>query len=206
MTPRAKVRRNGAIRGEEPLRMARRFKPLHPPFPLARGLVGVFGPIIQIAVLAVFDTGEKLPLRGTVALELVRDDYPWDILTPFEELPKELLGRCFVAAALHQDIEHIPVLIHRPPEIVPFAVDREEDFVQMPFVTRAGAPPPQLISIRLAKLAAPLADGFVRHRDTAGKQQLFDIAITEAKTAIEPNGVADDLDREAVVLIGVRKG
>jgi hypothetical protein len=167
MLSRAEVLGDRTIRGQIALGVPGGLEPLHPPFPLARGLVGVFGPIIQIAVLAVFDTGEQLSLRGAVTLELVRDDYPWDILTPLEELPKELLGRGFVTATLHQDIEHVPVLIHRPPEIVPVAVDRQEDFVQIPFVTRAGASTTQLIRIRLAKLATPLADGFVRDVDPA---------------------------------------
>ena len=48
---------DGAIGGEEPLRVSGGLETLHPPFPLARGLVGVFGPIIHIAVLAVFDIG-----------------------------------------------------------------------------------------------------------------------------------------------------
>jgi hypothetical protein len=69
---RAKVLGNRTIGGEEPLGLPGRFKPLHAPFPLAGRLVGVFGSIIQIAVLAVFDTGKQLPLRGAVALELVR--------------------------------------------------------------------------------------------------------------------------------------
>jgi hypothetical protein len=48
---------DGAIGSEEPLRMSGGLEILHPPFPLARGLVGVSGPIIHIAVLAVVDTG-----------------------------------------------------------------------------------------------------------------------------------------------------
>ncbi len=48
---------DGAIGSEEPLHMSGGLETRHPPFPLARGLVGVFGPIIHIAVLAVFDNG-----------------------------------------------------------------------------------------------------------------------------------------------------
>ena len=55
----------------------------------------------------------------------------------------------------------------------------------------------------MPKLAAPLPNRFVRHRDTAGKQQFFDIAIAEAEPEIEPHRVADDLNRKAMVLIAV---
>jgi hypothetical protein len=100
----SEVLADGTIGGEKLLGVPGGFKPLHPPLALAGRLMGVFGTIVQVPVRAMFDTREHLSLRGTVALELVRDDHPWDILAALEELPKELLGRCFVAAALHQDI------------------------------------------------------------------------------------------------------
>jgi hypothetical protein len=46
-------------------------------------------------------------------------------------------------------------------------------------------------------------NGFIRDEDPTGEQQLFDIAIAEAETEIEPHRMADDLDREAVILIAV---
>ncbi len=42
---------NGAVGGEEARGLAWGFEPLHAPFPLAGGLVRVFGAIVQIAVL-----------------------------------------------------------------------------------------------------------------------------------------------------------
>jgi hypothetical protein len=42
----------------------------------------------------------------------------------------------------------------------------------------------ELIGIRLAKLAAPRPDRLIGHRDAAGKQELFNIPITEAKAAV----------------------
>jgi hypothetical protein len=54
MTPRAEVLRDGTMRGEEPLGVSCGLKPLHAPFPLAGGLMRVFGAIVQIAVLTVF--------------------------------------------------------------------------------------------------------------------------------------------------------
>jgi hypothetical protein len=46
-----------AIGGEEPLRMTRRFEPLHAPLTLARGLVGILRTVVEVAVLAVLHTG-----------------------------------------------------------------------------------------------------------------------------------------------------
>jgi hypothetical protein len=42
-----------------------------------------------------------------------------------------------------------------------------------------------------------------RSRDdhSAGEQQLFDVAVAEAEAIIQPDAVADDLGRKAVVFI-----
>jgi hypothetical protein len=91
--------------------------------------MGVFGPIVQIAVLAVFHTRQYFPLGRTIAFELVRDNHPRHILAALEQLPEELLGRVLVPPTLDQDIQDMTVLIHCPPEVVACAIDREKDFI-----------------------------------------------------------------------------
>ena len=46
-------------------------------------------------------------------------------------------------------------------------------------------------------------NGFIRDEDPTGEQQLLDLAIAEAETEIQPHRMADDLDREAVILVGI---
>src|SRR5262249_38244852 len=76
---------NRTICGEKPLRMAGRFEPLHATLALARRPMGVLTPVVQMAALAMFHPRQDLPLRGTIALQFIRDDDPWDVLTPFEQ-------------------------------------------------------------------------------------------------------------------------
>jgi hypothetical protein len=87
--------------------------------------------------------------------------------------------------------------------VVPLAIDREEDLVQVPRVARSGTPAPELIGKILTKLQTPLADGFIRDDDFPGAQQLFDIAIAEAEAEIQPHRMTDDLGWEAVMLVTV---
>jgi hypothetical protein len=142
MPARSKVLGNRPIGGEKPLRVARRLESLHAPFPLARGLMGVLRTVVEIPMLAVLDTREDLPLRRPVTLELIRDEHPWYVLTSLEELAEELLGRLFVPPSLHQDVEDVPVLVDRPPQVVAFLVDRDEHLVQMPLVAWPRTPTP----------------------------------------------------------------
>ena len=64
-----------------------------------------------------------------------------------------------------------PVLIHSPPEIVAFTVNREKHLIQMPFVAWAEV--------------AGAAIG----------------SHAEARAVIEPDPIADDLGRETVVFV-----
>jgi hypothetical protein len=69
-------------------------------------------------VLSVFYSGQDLALGSPVALQFIRDDDARNILTPFEELAEELLRRLLIPPPLHEDVEHIPVLIDGAPEVM----------------------------------------------------------------------------------------
>jgi hypothetical protein len=168
--------------------MPRRLKSLHAPLPLAGGLVRVLGTVVEVAMLPMFHPRKDLPLRGAIALQLIRDDHSRDILTAFEELAEELLGSLLIPPPLHQDVEHLAVLI------------------QVPFVAWSRPAPPQGIGIGLAKLAAPLADRFIRYEDTTDAQELFDVAMAEREAEIEPDRVANDLAWESMILVGISGG
>jgi hypothetical protein len=53
----ADVLGDGSVRREKALGVPGGFEPLHPPLPLARGLMRMLRPIVQVAVLTVFHTG-----------------------------------------------------------------------------------------------------------------------------------------------------
>ena len=98
-----------------------------PAFTLARRLMRVLRTIIQPFVLSVLDAHQDLSLRGTIAGKFVGDDDPWHVLAAFEQFAEELcLGgaRCsFIAPALDEDIQHVPVLVNSAPEVGRFALD-----------------------------------------------------------------------------------
>src|SRR5262245_20450148 len=127
--------------------------------------MGILRTVIEVAVLAVLHTGEDLSLGRSITFEFVRNDDARYIREPFEEFAEKLLGGFSVPLTLHQNIKHVAILIHRPPEIMPLTTNGEENFVQVPLVTRSGAPTTQLICTGLSKLQTPFADCFVGHDD-----------------------------------------
>jgi hypothetical protein len=80
-------------------------------------------------------------------------------------------------------------------------MDGEKHLIQMPLVAGSGTLARELIRIRLAERAAPLPDGFVGHDQPTGEQEFFDIAVAETETEVQPDAMANDLGREAVVFV-----
>jgi hypothetical protein len=169
-------------------------------------LVGVLRPVIEVAVLARFDPRTELALGGSVALEVVGHEHARHVGQSLEQLAEELLGRFLIPAALHQDIPHGPVLIHRPPEVLTLALNRQKPLLHLPLVPRPRPAATELIGIVLAKFATPLAKGLVSHHHAPFQEEFFHIAEAQTDSDVQPPGVADDLDRKPMVLLAVGWG
>src|SRR6266481_5630648 len=111
MATRTKERCDNPEGREKPLCVPSRLEASHATFSFPRRLMGILGPIVRSLVLYVPHTGQYLRLGGGITAEFVGDDGPRHILQPPQQLAKELLGSLSVAARLHQDIEHLAVLI-----------------------------------------------------------------------------------------------
>jgi hypothetical protein len=194
---------NGPIGGEEALGVPGRLESLHAPFPLSHGLVSVFGAIVQVPVQPMRHTRQELPLGCTIAGQCVGNNHPRHVGEPLEQLAEEPLRGCFVASTLHQDIEHVAVLIDRPPHIMAFLVDREKHLAQMPLVAWSRTMAAQLIGIGLPNFPTPIPHRLVRQDDAALGHEPFDIPIAKAQTEVEPHTVADELGWEAMMLVGI---
>ena len=59
---------NRTVRGEKALRVPGGLEPLHTPLPLAGGLVGVLGPVVEVPVLPMLHARQDLALGRAVAL------------------------------------------------------------------------------------------------------------------------------------------
>src|SRR5215467_14517595 len=166
--------------------------------------MGVLTAVVEVTTLPVFDPRQDLPFRRAVALQLVGDDHPWHVLQALEQLTKELLGGVLVAAALHQNVEDVVVLVNRTPEVMALAIDGQKDFIQVPLVPWLGASVLQLIRVVLPEFQTPLADGLMGHVDATLEQDLFHVAIAQREAIVEPDPMADNLTGEAVVLVAFR--
>jgi hypothetical protein len=163
----------------------------------------VFHPVVEVAVLAGLHSRQYLLLRGTIAFQLIGDDHPWHVGQPLEQLTEKLLRGLLVAAALHKNIHHVAVLVDGAPQVVAFALDREEDLIEGLLVARSGTPAAELMGVNPSEFPAPIPHRFIRQDDATFGHQLFHVAVAEAEAEIHPDTVADDLGREPLALIQV---
>ena len=114
----------------------------------------------------------------------------------FQQFPKEARGRPAIAPRLHEDVDDVAVLVHRPPEVLPLSLDGHEQLVQIPRVAHSPASAPQPPRVVEPERLTPLPNRLVGDGDAALGQQVFCIAKAKTETMIEPDGVADDFGRE----------
>ena len=154
-------------------------------------------------MLAMLDFWHDLAPGGAIGAEFV-GDHAFGRTTLLAQKPlQQSLGCSGVAADLDDFVEHISVLIDGAREIALFAIDRDDDFVEMPDIAPARFLSFQPASIVQTKFHRPAPNGFVRDGDPPLEQQFFDQPQAERKSKIQPNGMGDDLRRKAVAFVAI---
>lgn len=123
-----------AMEYEKPLRLSRRGEPSHRPFSLASRFLGDFGSIVRIDVIEMFHARHHRAVSGVIAPEFVGHQPSGSPALAFDQATKKPFSCMLIAAVLHEDINDIAVLIDRTPEILPLALNRDKEFVDMPGV------------------------------------------------------------------------
>src|SRR5215212_3254745 len=132
-----------------------------------------------------FNTRQDLALGSAIGSKFIGHDDPRRVAQALQQLAKEALGRLLVATALHQHNEHVPALINRSPEVVQFAADADEYFIQKPFVSRLRPAPPECLREGPAEAQAPFAYGLVADLNASRRQDQFDLPQAEAEAVIQ---------------------
>jgi hypothetical protein len=204
MTTEAESGVDGFEGGEKALCLFGTLETLHVPFASPCRLMGVLTSIVQIATLPVFYLGQDPPLGCGVAPQLVRNDDARSTSRGAQKLAKEAQCRPAVALRLDQNVDGDAVLVYSPPEVVLNAVHLEKDLIQMPFRTDARPTLSKLRSIEGAELLTPFPNALIRHANTASSHHLFDIAIAQRETKIQPDAVLHYFYRKTMTAIPLR--
>ena len=83
------------------------------------------------------------------------------------------------------------------------AIDLDEDFIDVEGVAKASVLSLQSPSVNSSEFDTPKSDSFSTDGDTALGEKVFDAAVTEIETIIEPDCVGNDVRRASVALVCV---
>jgi hypothetical protein len=148
-------------------------------------------------MLAMLDAKADLHPRSAIRTELVRDHDARRCDRRFQELPHEPLRRAGVSAALDQNVENEAILIDGASKPVLLAPNRDDDFIQMPFVAACRSPLAQLVGEVFAELLSPAAHSLVGHANSTRREYLLDHTEAERKSEVEPDCIAYHLSRKS---------
>ena len=139
-------------------------------FLLPSGLMRHFNTIVGIDRIDMFNGRHDFPVRGIIACEFVGDEPAWFIALALDQATEEAHGRVFVAAALHENINRVTILIDGSPQVLVFSLNRDKDLIKMPHITQTSLSLFQFLCIGWSKLLTPLTDRFICDGDsTLGK-------------------------------------
>src|SRR5919112_1649624 len=112
-------------------------------------------------MLPMLDTRHDLSFGRAVAGEFVGDHHARCNALLLEQLAQQPLGCLGIAAALNQDVEHNPMLVHRSPEPMLSACNADSYLVEVPLVTGCRKTAADLIGKGLTELQRPLPHSLI---------------------------------------------
>lgn len=178
--------------GQKSLRLSRRLETPHEFLSLSGRPMGSFDLVVQALVRTMISVRRKVADRPDVTAQLVGDHDPRRAM-PVDQPLQEPAGGLRITLLLHENVEHVPIRVDCPPEPELHAIDRNNDFIQVPFVTGAGPVALDARGEMAPEPVRPIPVGFPANQHAAFRKQILDIRRAQRKTMIRPNRKGDDL-------------
>jgi hypothetical protein len=154
---------DSGVNRQKSLSRSSRFEPLHAPLPLPDRKMRVLGSIVLSKALGVLGRHTHRMQCRTVGWQPVGNDLIGRVSLLLQQSAHQLESRLLVSSGLHEDIENLTLAVDRPPQIHALAVDRDEDFIQVPAAITVAALSSQSIGKGQPELQCPSPDRLVRN-------------------------------------------
>ena len=152
------------------------FESTHLALPLTGRLMRDLGAVVRMLGDDVPHGGHHGSVGGRVARQLVGDELARHGALAVQQFAKKSRRCPLIAPRLHQDVDHVTVLVDGPPKEVLPALDLDEHLIEIPHVALASVPAPKPPSGVGSEGQAPLPGRFVRDRDPAVREKIFDVS------------------------------
>ena len=177
---------------QKALGLFHRFEAPHAPFSYTGWLMGKLGAIVSVLRCVVDRIGDHAPVGHTVASQFVRHYLSRFRSMDFQYGFEEALSGRSVTPSLQENIDYFSILIDGAPQIVLDAADLDEDFIDKERIPESLVSTLQTPGIFRPKLVAPQPNRFITDFNSTFSQKIFDIAVTEIESMVEPDGILND--------------
>ena len=143
-------------------------------------------PVVETSAVTHIYTGQDTALPHHT-LQIPRDDHPHHTSQTCRKLTEDLLRHSGTVSALHQDVEHMPMLLHRGQEMVNLTSCADEDLVQVSCMARARMATLRPVGGQPAKAWSLLADDFVVDHGASSGQKWIDVWQVKAEALMQPH-------------------
>ena len=164
----------------------------------------ILRPIVCAQALLVPSRQSHCGLCRAVRAKLIGDQNIRRQALFLKQLAHEFHGCSLVAPPLHKEVENLAFVVNRAPEPELPAPDHYGHLIEMPSRCWPRTPAAKLSSERRPEFQYPSPHRFVGDIQSALREQILDVAITERETHIKPNGVPDNRGRKVVASKGDR--
>lgn len=131
-----------------------------------------FAKIIQTLVSSVIDIRQNLSCRSAVTSQFIGYYDTRGTELANKSLEKPLRG-LRITTRLHQNIKYFAVRVDGTPQPIFNSIDRDNDFIKMPLISRFWSIPTDAIGKRCSKSIDPETDRFAANSDPAFSQEIF---------------------------------
>jgi hypothetical protein len=158
-------------------------------------------------VLLMLHARQDLAYGRSIALQLIGEDPARDRGPPCAGLAETALRRLLVLWTLHEDSEHLSLLIPSAPPGGSLSRSREGNIIQVPLVATPGRATTPFMSVDWPKRQAPLSTRFRGDDPPSLRQQRFPITNPERARERQPHRVAHECrGKTEPVVIGSKAG
>ena len=164
-----------AVDRREALKVRDRCEPAHLALAVAGRLMRHVDAIVRRRGCAVQDRRAQGTAGGVIARQLVGDQAARDGALCVQELAEASDRSSSIPSGWHEDVDHLPILVNRPPQVLRPALHPHEQLIEIPRISLAAPPPPQPSRILQPERPAPLADRLVRDGDAALGEEVLDV-------------------------------
>ncbi len=125
-----------------------------------------------------------------VASQFVGNDPHWFGTLTAQEPSKVSFRGTLITMRLHQNVDHVTVLIHGTPQPLLLAIDSNGNLIQVPVVAEPSLSSASISAHSPGRFSTPLSDRVIGHNDSPLGEKNLHVSEAQAEAMVSPDRIA----------------